>query len=202
MSTSIHPRRRPARPNETMTPSLIDSFQKMNIRKGDTFHHSNDSQDVWDPLESSMPKAARSTTCPKSLEDLLIGAGERRAAELLQRVDKAIAANSKLALGAALSDPEVLPIPTFMVSSIPEEDAATLKVRPDLRRNSHSSDSGIGSSVADSDCVSLKSTGEHPLHAAPSSHLPATRFLRRHANFQTQTRARLTLLPTSTSQLA
>ncbi|TKA71461.1 hypothetical protein B0A55_07790, partial [Friedmanniomyces simplex] len=110
---SVHPRRRPARPTDTsLTPLLIDSFQKMSLRKGDTFHNNNKkTEEIWDPLESrSGPhKAARSTTCPKSLEDLLIGAGERRTAELLRRVDKAIATNSSLALGAVLSEPEVLP---------------------------------------------------------------------------------------------
>jgi hypothetical protein len=116
----------------------------MSLRKGDTFHvpHKHD-QDLWDPLASdsklktaapSMP--ARSTTCPKSLEDLLIGSGERRAADLLHRVDEAIAAQSKLALGDVLTEPEALPVPTL-----------------DGQRSRHfsrsrSSDSGIGSSIA------------------------------------------------------
>ncbi|KAK4560679.1 hypothetical protein LTR86_005257 [Recurvomyces mirabilis] len=157
---SVHPRRRPAHLDPDMTPSLISSFQNMNLRKGQTFANTNKIEDIWDPVESlSVPTAARSTTCPKSLEDLLIGAGERRTAELLQRVDQAIATNSKLALGAVLCEPEVLPVPTFVVASA-REDTTLQKVRPDCRRHSHSSDSGIGSSVADSDCVSLKSTEE------------------------------------------
>ncbi|KAL1590406.1 hypothetical protein WHR41_00930 [Cladosporium halotolerans] len=146
-STTLHPRRRPASPS--MTPSLLDSFQNMSIRKWDTFHvpHKHD-KDLWDPLASSAKKSttpsmpARSTTCPKSLEDLLIGSGERRAADLLHRVDQAIATQSKLALGHVLSEPEVLPVP--------EADDSTctqMHVRQSSR-HSHSSDSGIGSSVA------------------------------------------------------
>ncbi|KAK1081367.1 hypothetical protein LTR48_007498 [Friedmanniomyces endolithicus] len=153
----VHPRRRPARPNDThMTPLLIDSFQKMSLRKGDTFHNNNKTEDIWDPLESrSGPhKAARSATCPKSLEDLLIGAGERRTAELLRRVDEAVATNSSLALGAVLSEPEVLPVPNFVVASAHVDDAPPSKTRTDERRHSHSSDSGIGASIVESDSAS------------------------------------------------
>lgn len=118
----------------------------MSIRKGDTFHvpHKND-QDLWDPLaldSKSRPTTAtpsmppRSTTCPQSLEDLLIGSGERRTVDLLHRVDAAIATQSKLALGVVLSEPEVLPVPTL--------DEA----RPRQSSRSRSSDSGIGSSIA------------------------------------------------------
>lgn len=148
-SSNLHPRRRPASPS--MTPSLLDCFQNMSIRKGDTFHvpHKND-QDLWDPLAAKSKSAAtpsmpsRSTTCPQSLEELLIGSGERRAADLLHRVDKAIATNSSLALGHVLSEPEVLPVPTLDDDS----DDGTAK-RPQTHRSScsHSSDSGIGSSV-------------------------------------------------------
>lgn len=174
MATNNHPRRRPAPSNTGMTPSLVDCFQNMNIRKGDTFHvpHHAD-KDIWDPLESkratspSMP--ARSTTCPKSLEDLLIGAGERRAADLLARVDKAIATQSKLALGHVLSEPEVLPVPTFMVDSIDtnESVAKTTHTRPRQHSHSHSSDSGIGSSVAGSDVAETARKGMKSCEATP-----------------------------------
>jgi len=115
----------------------------------------------------------RSTTCPKSLEDLLIGAGERRAAELLARVDKAIETQSKLALGHVLSEPEVLPVPSFMLDQTSiQEDAVLQKTRPRVSTHSHSSDSGIGSSVAGStEGVDAKpSTGEQSqVHAAPKA---------------------------------
>jgi len=129
---------------------LLDGFSNMTIRKGDTFHpQSNTSlSDFWDPLEArtTTPTALRSTTSPKSLEDLLIGAGERRVADLLERVDRAVALNSKHALSNVLSDPEVLPPPRLTVTE-PSQDAP---YRARSRHHSHSSDSGLGSSLADS----------------------------------------------------
>jgi len=122
----------------------------MSIRKGDTFHpQSNTGQsDFWDPLEERIatPSTLRSTTSPKALEDLLVGAGERRVANLLERVDQAVAINSKLALASILSEPEVLPLPKLTVTEASQE--STPRARP--RSHSHSSDSGLGSSIADS----------------------------------------------------
>ena len=167
----------------------------MSLRKGDTFHHppTANKNELWDPLESSSKTPSmpgRSTTCPKSLEDLLIGAGERRALELFARVDKAIETQSKLALGAALNDPEVLPVPSFMVNQTSlQADSIVHKTRTRVHRHSHSSDSGIGSSVADStDSADAKPTGEQSpcrnlkreltrLQTAHHLPLPLTRFL-------------------------
>lgn len=148
MSTSTNPRRRPARASDPSL-ALLDSFQNMSIRKGDTFHPTTTTSQssFWDPLESRLASPAmpmRSSTSPQSLEDLLLGAGERRVTQLLGRVDKAVAAKSKVALGNVLSEPEVLPVPTFVV----EEQGRAQKTR--TRHHSHSSDSGIGSSIADS----------------------------------------------------
>lgn len=148
MSTSTNPRRRPARASDPEL-ALLDSFQNMSIRKGDTFHPtSNTSQSsFWDPLASRLASPAmpmRSSTSPQSLEDLLLGAGERRVTQLLGRVDKAVAAKSKVAFGNVLSEPEVLPVPAFVV----EAQGRAQKTR--TRHHSHSSDSGIGSSIADS----------------------------------------------------
>jgi len=150
MTATANPRRRPARAADDSSDSLVDCFQSMSIRKGDTFHPTTDagkSSSFWDPLEAktktpSMPE--RSSTSPQSLEDLLLGHGERRIADLLTRVDKAVAANSTNALKHVLSDPEVLPVPVLTVT----EPDATQKTR--TRHHSHSSDSGIGSSIADS----------------------------------------------------
>ena len=150
-SAVANPRRRAAgASSSTVTPSLIDSFQSMSLRKGDTFHPTAATADnqFWDPLEaraSSPPMPPRATTCPKSLEDLLIGSGERRTAELLARVDKAVQTQSRLALGNILTDPEVLPVPTFAVHRVPDEGNRK------TRTHSHGSDSGIGTSIAGSD---------------------------------------------------
>lgn len=156
-SASAHPRRRPAKAtNSSVTPSLIESFQNMSLRKGTTFHSPpSDKHDIFDPLASKVQSPfmpTRSTTCPRSLEDLLIGAGERRAADLLARVDKAIATQSALALGNVLNEPEVLPVPSFILdqTSLSEEQAVRRARTRYGRNHSHSSDSGLGSSVADS----------------------------------------------------
>ena len=111
----------------------------------------------------------RATTCPKSLEDLLLGSGERRAAELLARVNKAVETQSRLALGNVLTEPEVLPIPTFTVHRVPEEGEGVRK----NRTHSHGSDSGIGSSIAGSDeSASAKTvTGEQKRNPAYYSRL-------------------------------
>jgi len=147
-SAAANSRRRPANPS--MTPSLIDSFQNMSLRKGDTFHPTSPNNEFWDPLESKaqsplMP--SRSTTCPKSLEDLLLGAGERRTAELIARVDKAVATQSKLALSTILTEPDVLPVPTFAVHDTSIEERPIKKTRT----HSHGSDSGIGTSISGSE---------------------------------------------------
>ncbi|KAK3053440.1 hypothetical protein LTR09_005609 [Extremus antarcticus] len=150
MSSAANSRRRPAQPN--MTPSLIDSFQNMSLRKGDTFHPTSNTSidDFWDPLESraqSPLMPSRSTTCPKSLEDLLLGAGDRRTAELIARVDKAVATQSKLALSTILTEPEVLPVPIFLVHDTSIEERPVRKTRT----HSHGSDSGIGTSISGSE---------------------------------------------------
>ncbi|KAF2723112.1 hypothetical protein K431DRAFT_283279 [Polychaeton citri CBS 116435] len=123
----------------------------MSLRKGETFNNgaaNNIVTDLWDPLEARSGPA-RSTTCPRSLEDLLLGSGDRRVAELIARVDKAIETQSKLAIGNVLNEPEVLPVPELSADR-PQPINKTLT----RARHSHSSDSGIGSSIADStECV-------------------------------------------------
>jgi hypothetical protein len=155
--------------------SLVDSFKSMSIRKGDTFHPTADTKDsqFWDPLERvatqspSMP--TRSTTCPKALEDLLIGAGDRRTAELFKRVDEAVATQSKLALGAILTEPEVLPVPTFTVHDTSVDERPVVKTRT----HSHGSDSGIGTSISGSDISdsAKTATGEYTFPASPQTPL-------------------------------
>jgi hypothetical protein len=134
-----------------MNPSLIESFQNMSLRKGDTFHTPSNigKVDFWDPLESrtqSPPMPPRSGTCPRSLEDLLIGAGDRRTKDLFKRVDKAVETQSKLALAHILTEPEVLPVPTFMVRETTGQEGIRKS-----RTHSHGSDSGIGTSIAGSE---------------------------------------------------
>lgn len=144
-----HPRRRAASPS--MNPdSLLESLANMSIRKGVTFHSPtvNDSE-LLDPFEASagrlsIPRSmtSRSTTCPKELEDLLVGAGERRVVDFLARVDQAVNNKSKEQLGSILSEPDVLPVPAFLV-----ERASLSNSIPD-QREEENYDSGLGSSVS------------------------------------------------------
>jgi len=151
-SITHHPRRRQASPSSI--DSVSESLKALALAKGSTFHSPSSDPDLCNPFLKpfqcpSLP--SRSATCPKSLEDLLIGAGERRAVELLKRVDDAIAKNVEL--GSILSEPEVLPIPRFMVENasfshnkLSEEDQSL----SDDNEHQHGSDSGLGSSIAES----------------------------------------------------
>lgn len=146
-SASTHPRRRPADPAACV--NLIESFAGLSLRKGTTFHSpTTNKSELFNPLDAaatpcSMP--SRSVTSPKDLEELLIGAGERRAADLLAKVDQVIASNSSAAaLGKLLSEPEALPNPRCVL------DHTSLDNIPEDKREAHY-DSGLGSSIADSD---------------------------------------------------
>lgn len=103
----------------------------------------------------------RSTTCPKSLEDLLIGAGDRRARDLFKRVDKAVETQSKLALAHILTEPEVLPVPTFVVHETTGQEGIRKH-----RTHSHGSDSGIGTSIAGSEEAIFAEAPTGELHPA------------------------------------
>lgn len=154
MAATINPRRRPA--GNVSADNLADAFSGMSLQKGETLHAGNNTNtDLLDPLDPSSP--LRSTTCPDSLAQLLISAGERRAADLLTRVDQAIATQSQLALANALNDPEVLPIQSRSAKENTstakegdeeeDDDDTQTEVKTRTRSHSHSSDSGIGSSV-------------------------------------------------------
>lgn len=148
--TPSHPRRRAGSPSTTA--ALIDSFAGLSIKKGTTFHSpSSNKSPLFNPLEKAVDlrsMTARSTTSPKALEDLLIGAGERRAADLLAKVDQVIADNSSAAaLGKLLSEPEALPEPRCVRDETALEDIS--EENRDSPNNAY--DSGLGSSIADSD---------------------------------------------------
>ncbi|CAD0114962.1 unnamed protein product, partial [Aureobasidium uvarum] len=152
---SSHPRRRQGSPSTTA--ALIDSFAGLSIQKGTTFHSppSNKSE-LFNPLDAiARSMTTRSVTSPKALEDLLIGAGERRAVDFLLKVDQVIADNnSAAALGKLLSEPEALPHPRCVLDNSGLEGIA--EERRDSPNNAY--DSGLGSSIADSDEFDNKKT--------------------------------------------
>lgn len=150
-----HPRRRLASPS--LDPeSLLESLSNMSIRKGTTFHSksTNDSE-LLDPFEKSISPVSRSltsrsTTCPKELEDLLVGAGERRTLDFLAQVDEAVSNNSKEQLGSILSEPDVLPVPACFSNGTPFRNTL-----PDLLED-QAYDSGLGSSISSEGTIKVE----------------------------------------------
>lgn len=152
-SSHLHPRRKPAC---STVDDLSDSLRSVSLRKGSTFHTPpTKNSDLFNPFfkDVNIPSLpCRSVTCPKALEDLLLGAGERRAVDLLQRVDDAIAKRTELS--SILNEPEVLPVPRFVVeqAAVPR-DANSAEKQNDadqITSQHHRADSGVGSSIADS----------------------------------------------------
>lgn len=145
VSSFSHPRRRPASPG-VCTDFLVESLANMSLRKGVTFHSpSTNDAELLDPFDNSSPSVARSltarsTTCPKELEDLLVGAGERRTHDFLSKVEEAVNNQSKEQLGSILSEPDVLPVPAFLL------EGTSLHAVPD-QREERAYDSGLGSSI-------------------------------------------------------
>jgi len=151
-SSRLHPRRTPASPS---VDDLSESLRSVSLRKGTTFHSPNTKDsELINPFfkDTNIPSLpSRSVTCPKALEDLLLGAGERRAADLLKRVDDAIAKRTELS--SILSEPEVLPIPRFVVEQAAvSQGLSTIQEQDDDQSTTahQRADSGIGSSISES----------------------------------------------------
>ena len=152
---STNPRRKALKSTPPLvTPSTeIPSLTAMSLKKGDTFHSPTRlSSDLGDLSIASSPK--RSYTSSQSLEELV--AGGQRVAEVIDRVTRTLSGFPSATTGAnLLKDPEVLPVPSFMLdrASLPppdHNDAKCLKRRTRQADYTHGSDSGIGSSIGGS----------------------------------------------------
>lgn len=153
----------------------------LQLRKSSTFHTptSPPSQED-DPILNIPLLPRRSPTCPKDLEDA-VAAGEKRVAQLLGVVDRSLSglenfsSDSQETLRA-----EDLPVPRFMIDAhVGEFDAMDVDkpadYEPHLQRyqqvphKHHASDSGIGSTITDSEeSLSGKSAGMKHAHLACS----------------------------------
>ncbi|TKA73316.1 hypothetical protein B0A49_03125 [Cryomyces minteri] len=132
----------------------------MPLRKSSTFHTpSTASSESWDPIAHAEYMPKRPSTCPKALEDLLIGAGQRRVANLLAKIDRTISGStSSLRAANILGDPEVLPLPSFMLQQtilaepdVMDIDTFDADCKPTHEAETHhASDSGLGSSISGS----------------------------------------------------
>lgn len=151
---NCHPRRRPIKGQVSPL-----STHAMSLRKSGTFSSPKSATDLCD-LENSYFMPRRSPTSTERLEELLQDSIQdpsvRRVANLLKDFDKKIAGHRAASAAHAniLNDPEVLPVPSFVL------DNATLDSEPmDVDPKSsvvgqnpheHTSDSGLGSSISGS----------------------------------------------------
>ncbi|KAH8733037.1 hypothetical protein GQ44DRAFT_600912 [Phaeosphaeriaceae sp. PMI808] len=149
---NIHPRRRPIKGQVSPL-----STHGMSLRKSGTFSSPKSlSSDVCG-LENHPFMPRRSPTSPESLEALLQqDPSVRRVADLLEDFDKKIAGHKAASLKGAsiLADPEVLPVPSFVLdsatldSTLMDIDSKSSVVAHNL--HDHASDSGLGSSISGS----------------------------------------------------
>lgn len=149
----------------------------LHLRKSSTFHSptSPPSQED-DPILNIPLLPRRSPTCPKDLEDA-VAAGEKRVAQLIGVVDRSLSglesfsSDSQETLRA-----EDLPVPRFMIDAHlgefdnmdidqPADHGSRVQRHQRVAHRHHASDSGIGSTVTDSDeSLSGKSAGMKHAH--------------------------------------
>lgn len=150
-STQTHPRRRAFKATSPQLTPL--STHNMSLRKSGTFSSPTNISSELCGLDNRhfMPKRSHTD----NLEELLNDAGVRRVANILERFDKTLAGHSSSTLGASiLHDPEVLPLPSFMLHhttlNADPMDVDTKSVSVERSPHQHTSDSGLGSSVSGS----------------------------------------------------
>jgi hypothetical protein len=166
-----HPRRRPI--NGQVSPL---STHGMSLRKSGTFSSPKSLSTDICGLENQPFMPRRSPTSPESLEALLEqDSSVRRVADLLKDFDRKIAGHKAASAAGSniLADPEVLPVPSFVL------DNATLGTTPmdidskpsAVNRNphEHASDSGLGSSIGESKYG--KQLVQSPVLDAPPSNI-------------------------------
>jgi hypothetical protein len=125
----------------------------MSLRKSGTFNSPKCSSSDLFGLENHQYMPRRSPTSTESLEELLQDSGVQRVANLLKDFDKKLAGH-KSSAASILNDPEVLPLPSFILDNT-SMDATPMDIdsKPSaVERNphDHASDSGLGSSVSGS----------------------------------------------------
>lgn len=143
-------RRSPLSPSSNMTPLKTDA---LSLRKSGTFHSpTNVASDFCDPIVNFAFMPKRSHTSAHHLEELVndAGASVRRVASILENFDRTIAGESSTTDENILSDPEVLPLPSFMLDNTSlDSDCMDVDSKPETEDHQHDSDSGIGSSIGE-----------------------------------------------------
>ncbi|UPX11640.1 uncharacterized protein EKO05_0002235 [Ascochyta rabiei] len=145
-----HPRRRPIKGNVSPL-----STHGMSLRKAGTFSSPKSLSTDICGLENLPFMPRRSPTSTESLEALLQDQhpGVSRVVNLLKDFDQKLAGHKAASASGAsiLNDPEVLPVPSFMLDST-TLDSMPMDIDPKptaVERNphEHASDSGLGSSI-------------------------------------------------------
>ncbi|KAL5121381.1 hypothetical protein ACEQ8H_000849 [Pleosporales sp. CAS-2024a] len=155
-----HPRRRPIN-----GPASSLSTHAMSLRKSGTFSSpKNLSSDICN-LENQRFMPRRSPTSPESLAALVDPeANVRRISNFLKGFDDKLAGHKAAASDLAanvLTDPEVLPLPSFVLDNATFDSPMEIDSKPSTVERSpheHASDSGLGSSIGGS------KTGKRSMH--------------------------------------
>ncbi|KAJ4992143.1 hypothetical protein SVAN01_02464 [Stagonosporopsis vannaccii] len=145
-----HPRRRPFKGN--VSPLSIHGMQ---LRKSGTFSSPKSLNNDICGLENQPFMPRRSPTSTESLEALLHDqhSSVSRVANLLKDFDQKLAGHKAASASGAsiLNDPEVLPVPSFMLDSTSLDDMhMDIDSKPTAAEHNsheHASDSGLGSSI-------------------------------------------------------
>ncbi|KAF2270460.1 hypothetical protein CC78DRAFT_133372 [Lojkania enalia] len=173
-----HPRRRPLKATSPQPTPL--STHSMQLRKSGTFSSPKSiSSDICDlDNHSYMPR--RSPTSTESLEELIDDAGVRRVANLLKDFDKKLAGHkSSVSAASILHDPEVLPVPSFILDNTRlNSTPMDIDCKPsavERPSHDHSSDSGLGTSISGSKYGERSSTRGSISTSVTSSHSAITR---------------------------
>ena len=166
--------------------SLAESAHS--LRKSSTFHSPTTppAQDD-DPILNIPLLPRRSPTCPKALENA-VAAGERRVAGLLGAVDRSLSGLDGFSTDSqqTLTPAEDCPVPRFLLDahfsdsdhmdvdrtqeSISVRDTSLEERKHHTSRNHHRSDSGIGSSITDTEDMKMKdNTGTWRCLRTPTS---------------------------------
>ena len=164
-----HPRRRPFKGNG---PPL--NIHAMQLRKADTFSSPKSLNSDVCGLENQAFMPRRSPTSTESLEALIRDQQHpsvSRVANLLRDFDEKLAGHkASSASGASiLNDPEVLPVPSFMLDSTDMPmDVDPKPAAVERNPHEHASDSGLGSSIRSK---YSKDQMQQPVLDAPSSNI-------------------------------
>lgn len=161
-----HPRRGPFKGNGS--PLTLHAMQ---LRKADTFSSPKSLNSDICGLENLAFMTKRSPTSTESLEALIQDqhSSVSRVANLLKDFDEKLAGHkaSSASVASILNDPEVLPIPSFMLDSTDMPmDIDPKPAAVERNPHEHASDSGLGSSIG---TKYSKDRMQHPVLDAPSS---------------------------------